>query len=122
MYLGHKMTPGKLRIHTEKSASLRGASHPEAIKELRSFLGMCKSRLSEYELEVHYKKGVKNSVADCISRFTTQNRATGRNEGEISCFRTEEGDEVTTEVEDEEEFCNRRTTRCSTMDCMRSKE
>lgn len=59
--------------------------------------GLC---LSEYDFEVHYKKCINNSEADCMSRVTTESGATGKIEKEICRFATEEHDEVAAEVED----------------------
>lgn len=38
-YLGHVVTPGKLAIASEGTKSIRGATFPEDIIQLRSFLG-----------------------------------------------------------------------------------
>ena len=55
-------------------------------------------RLSEYDLEVQYKKGTKNSLADALSRVPTQRGMTVTINEEIPCLTISEGRSPHTEV------------------------
>lgn len=50
-------------------------------------------RLSEYNYEFHYKKGINNSVADCMSRKSIKRETSDVSDKEIWCYTFSEEDE-----------------------------
>ena len=64
-------------------------------------------RLSEFDFDVKYKKGSKNSVADCLSRLRTLGETTTEVDDQIPCFNLDEEheiDEPPQEFDDWEDF------------------
>jgi len=64
-------------------------------------------RLSEFDFDVRYKKGTKNSVADCLSRLRTLGDTVTEIDDQIPCFHLDEAreiDEIPQEHDDWEDF------------------